>query len=92
MKYLKCSKCGEWLTEDELGSKKVCMESLYGVLGDFPDRHYQTVSVCPYCGESSFDEEYYDEDEIPDLLNQIDDLKEQVKELKKEINKLKGID
>lgn len=81
MTIYKCNNCGAYLSEEELVSEKICMEAYYGVSSDFPDRHYQNMSKCPYCEElNNFEEFEYDESDILDLV-------EEIERLKKEINK-----
>lgn len=84
MKYYKCRECGAMMTEDELIDKELCIRD--------EDNHeyYHRASECPFCGElSCFDELYYDEDDIPDLVMEVSDLREKVAEQKKLIKLLK---
>lgn len=41
------------------------MEDLYGVGSMFADKHYATITTCPYCGANINTEEdyYYDDDD-----------------------------
>ena len=84
MKYYKCRECGAMMTEDELIDREVCIKC--------EDNHeyYSKASECPFCGElSCFDELYYDEDDIPDLVMEVSDLSEKLEEQKKLIKLLK---
>ena len=91
MKLYKCSECGLIVTEDELIVKNVCMENYYGVGGLFPDKHYQEMTYCPACEDyCNFEEVYYDEDDIPYLLEKIEDNENLIRRYKSEIKKLKA--
>ena len=88
MKIYKCNNCGVYLSEEELVSEKICMEAFHGVSSDFPDKHYQNMSRCPFCNElNNFEEFEYDESDILDLVEEIEKLKRNIRNLKKEINK-----
>lgn len=54
MVMYKCNKCGE--LSEEVETKNVCLEDLYGVGSDFQYHHYQNVSVCPSCGSDDIEE------------------------------------
>lgn len=59
----KCPECDAIFEEPVY--ETVCFEELYGVLSEFPDRHYGMLASCPECG-TSIDTEYdlyYEEDE-----------------------------
>ena len=84
MKYYKCRECGGVMTEDELIDREVCIK--------YEDNHeyYDKASECPFCGElSCFDELYYDEEDIPDLVMEVSDLREKLEDQKKLIKLLK---
>ena len=84
MKYYKCRECGAMMTEDELIDREVCIR------GEDNHEYYHRASECPFCGElSCFDELYYDEDDIPDLVMEVSDLREKLEEQKKLIKLLK---
>lgn len=85
MTIYKCNNCGVYLKEEELVSERICMEAFHGVASDFPDKHYQNMSKCPYCGElNNFEEFEYDESDIPELLNELHDLEEKLKMMRSE--------
>ena len=72
------------MTEDELIDREVCIK------GEDNHEYYSKASECPFCGElSCFDELYYDEDDIPDLVMEVSDLSEKLEEQKKLIKLLK---
>ena len=84
MKYYKCRECGAMMKEDELIDREVCIKD--------EDNHeyYDKACACPFCGElSCFDEYYYDEDDIPDLVMEVSDLSEKLDDQKKLIKLLK---
>lgn len=84
MKFYKCRECGAMMTEDELIDREVCIR------GEDSHEYYHRASECPFCGElSCFDELYYDEDDIPDLVMEVSDLREKLEEQKKLIKLLK---
>ena len=84
MKYYKCRECGALMTEDELIDSEVCIR------GEDNHEYYHRASECPFCGElSCFDELYYDEDDIPDLVMEVSDLREKLEDQKKLIKLLK---
>ena len=84
MKYYKCRECGAIMTEDELIDSEVCIR------GEDNHEYYHRASECPFCGElSCFDELYYDEDDIPDLVMEVSDLREKLEDQKKLIKLLK---
>lgn len=84
MKYYKCRECGAIMTEDELIDSEVCIR------GEDNHEYYHRASECPFCGElSCFDELYYDEDDIPDLVMEVGDLREKLEDQKKLIKLLK---
>lgn len=84
MKYYKCRECGGIMLEDELIDSEVCIR------GEDNHEYYHRASECPFCGElSCFDELYYDEDDIPDLVMEVSDLREKLEEQKKLIKLLK---
>ena len=84
MKYYRCRECGAIMTEDELIDREVCIR-------DEDNREYYHIAgECPFCGElSCFDEFYYDEDDIPDLVMEVGDLREKLDGQKKLIKLLK---
>ena len=72
------------MTEDELIDREVCIK------GEDNHEYYSKASECPFCGElSCFDEYYYDEEDIPDLVMEVSDLSEKLEEQKKLIKLLK---
>lgn len=84
MKYYKCRECGGMMKEDDLIDREICIRA--------EDNHeyYHRASECPFCGElSCFDEFYYDEDDIPDLVMEVSDLREKLDDQKKLIKLLK---
>ena len=84
MKYYKCRECGAMMKEDELIDREVCIR------GEDNHEYYGKASECPFCGElSCFDELYYDEEDIPDLVMEVGDLREKLEEQKKLIKLLK---
>ena len=84
MKYYKCRECGAMMTEDELIDREVCIR------GEDNHEYFHRASECPFCGElSCFDELYYDEEDIPDLVMEVSDLREKLEEQKKLIKLLK---
>ena len=84
MKYYKCRECGGMMKEDELIDSEVCIR------GEDNHEYFHKASECPVCGElSCFDELYYDEDDIPDLVMEVSDLREKLEEQKKLIKLLK---
>ena len=84
MKYYKCRECGGIMTEDELIDREVCIR------GEDNHEYYHRASECPFCEElSCFDELYYDEDDIPDLVMEVSDLSEKLDDQKKLIKLLK---
>lgn len=84
MKYYKCRECGAIMTEDELIDSEVCIR------GEDNHEYYHRASECPFCGElSCFDELYYDEEDIPDLVMEVSDLREKLEDQKKLIKLLK---
>ena len=84
MKYYKCRECGGIMLEDELIDREVCIR------GEDNHEYFHRASECPFCGElSCFDELYYDEDDIPDLVMEVGDLREKLEEQKKLIKLLK---
>ena len=84
MKYYKCRECGGMMKEDEFIDREVCIR------GEDNHEYYHRASECPFCGElSCFDELYYDEDDIPDLVMEVSDLREKLEEQKKLIKLLK---
>lgn len=84
MKFYKCRECGAIMTEDELIDREVCIR------GEDNHEYYDKASECPFCGElSCFDELYYDEDDIPDLVMEVSDLREKLDDQKKLIKLLK---
>ena len=84
MKYYKCRECGAMMTEDELIDREVCIRA------EDNREYYHITSECPFCGElSCFDEYYYDEEDIPDLVVKVWELREKVAEQKKLIKLLK---
>ena len=84
MKFYRCRECGSIMTEDELVDREVCIR-------DEDNREYYHIAgECPFCGElSCFDEYYYDEEDIPDLVVKVWELREKVAEQKKLIKLLK---
>lgn len=84
MKLYICRECGAIMTEDELIDREVCIR------GEDNHEYYDKTSECPFCGElSCFDEYYYDEEDIPDLVVKVWNLREKVAEQKKLIKLLK---
>ena len=84
MKFYRCRECGAIMTEDELIDREVCIR------GEDNHEYYRRASECPFCGElSCFDELYYDEDDIPDLVMEVSDLREKLDDQKKLIKLLK---
>lgn len=84
MKFYRCRECGAIMTEDELIDREVCIR------GEDNHEYYHRASECPFCGElSCFDELYYDEDDIPDLVMEVSDLREKLDDQKKLIKLLK---
>ena len=84
MKYYKCRECGAIMTEDKLIDSEVCIR------GEDNHEYYHRASECPFCGElSCFDELYYDEEDIPDLVMEVSDLREKLEDQKKLIKLLK---
>lgn len=72
------------MKEDELIDSEVCIR------GEDNHEYYHRASECPFCGElSCFDELYYDEEDIPDLVMEVSDLREKLEEQKKLIKLLK---
>lgn len=59
-----CDDCDSYMTPEELGSKNINMEVYYGVASDFPDSHYQSISVCPKCHDSNLEEVKVDLDKV----------------------------
>ena len=59
----KCPECGEIFEEPNYGG--ICYEEFYGVGSMFMDRHYGTITECPYCNEAinTDDDVYYEEEE-----------------------------
>lgn len=57
-----CNDCKN--TFEEPKTKEVDLEVLNGVGGDFPNHHYGTFNICPYCGSDYFDD--YDDEEDED--------------------------
>lgn len=84
MKYYRCRECGAMMTEDELIDREVFIR------GEDNHEYYHRASECPFCGElSCFDELYYDEDDIPDLVMEVSDLRDKLEDQKKLIKLLK---
>ena len=84
MTYYKCRECGAMMTEDELIDREVCIR------GEDNHEYFHRASECPFCGElSCFDELYYDEDDIPDLVMEVSNLREKLEDQKKLIKLLK---
>ena len=72
------------MKEDELIDREVCIR------GEDNHEYYHRASECPFCGElSCFDELYYDEEDIPDLVMEVSDLREKLDDQKKLIKLLK---
>lgn len=84
MKFYRCRECGAIMTEDELIDREICIR------GEDNHEYYHRASECPFCGElSCFDELYYDEEDIPDLVMEVSDLREKLEDQKKLIKLLK---
>lgn len=65
----RCCSCGKCSAEDELVEKEIDLENEYGVGGFFPDHHYESIWVCPYCGDDDLEEVELTDEELAEILN-----------------------
>ena len=52
----RCNVCDRVFSDNEMDSVEVDMEDYYGVEADFPDHHYENMSVCPKCKSIEFED------------------------------------
>ena len=52
----RCDECDYVFCDNEMSSVDVDMENYYGVGSDFPDHHVESMSACPKCKSTDFEE------------------------------------
>ena len=70
---VRCNNCGHYFFEEELNEKNCCLESEYGVYGEFNSHTYTTIYACPNCGSTELEEIGIDEEDLVDYLNKLNE-------------------
>lgn len=83
----RCNNCGHYFFEENAKQEKCCLESLYGVYGDFNTHTYSTYYACPNCGSIELEDI---EEDIEELVVELNNLNEENNFFRNKIKELKN--
>ena len=74
----KCEMCDSIFSDPD--RERVCMEDYFGVGSMFPNRNYDYIYKCPYCGSEEIDSYWEEKDLDEELLIELFEGEEHGKE------------